>query len=93
MLHGLGFAGALREVGLPAHAIPVALLFFKVGVELGQLAFVAAVMALAVIACRIASANAGVPASWPSSTRFAGAYCIGSVAAFWFVERISGFWA
>ena len=44
LLHGLGFAGALREVGLPQTDIPLALLFFNVGVEVGQLAFIAAVV-------------------------------------------------
>jgi hydrogenase/urease accessory protein HupE len=44
LLHGFGFAGALTEVGLPQHAIPVALLFFNLGFEIGQLAFVAAVL-------------------------------------------------
>ena len=44
LLHGFGFAGALAEVGLPQHAIPVALLFFNLGVEVGQLVFVAAVL-------------------------------------------------
>ena len=43
LMHGFGFAGALAQVGLPARAIPVALLFFNVGVEIGQLVFVAAV--------------------------------------------------
>ena len=47
LLHGFGFAGALSEVGLPQHAIPLALLFFNLGVEVGQLAFVALVIALA----------------------------------------------
>ena len=47
LLHGFGFAGALAEVGLPQHAIPVALLFFNLGVEIGQLFFVAAVLTLA----------------------------------------------
>src|SRR4029453_8832671 len=45
LLHGLGFAGALHEIGLPQHAIPVALLLFNVGVEIGQLLFIAAVAA------------------------------------------------
>src|SRR5437867_10692835 len=45
LLHGFGFAGALREVGLPQTAIPVALLFFNVGVEVGQLLFIGSVMA------------------------------------------------
>ena len=45
LLHGFGFADALAETGLPDHAIPTALLFFNLGVEIGQLAFVAAVLA------------------------------------------------
>ena len=49
LLHGFGFAGALSEVGLPEGHIPVALLFFNLGVEAGQLLFVAAVLAL--VAC------------------------------------------
>ena len=44
LLHGLGFAGALAEVGLPETAIPLALLFFNVGVEVGQLLFVVAAL-------------------------------------------------
>jgi hypothetical protein len=47
LLHGLGFASALAEVGLPQLSIPVALLFFNVGVEIGQLMFIAAVLATA----------------------------------------------
>ena len=47
LLHGLGFAGALAEVGLPVNAIPLALLFFNIGVEIGQLLFIAAVIAAA----------------------------------------------
>ena len=46
LLHGFGFAGALSEVGMPAGHIPVALLFFNLGVEVGQLLFVAAVLGL-----------------------------------------------
>ena len=54
LLHGLGFAGALREVGLPQNAIPIALLFFNIGVELGQLLFIGLVMAIITIAVRAA---------------------------------------
>ena len=50
LLHGLGFASALREVGLPQNAIPLALLFFNVGVELGQLLFISLVMAVIAVA-------------------------------------------
>jgi hypothetical protein len=79
LLHGFGFAGALSEVGLPQTAIPVALLFFNVGVELGQLAFVGAVLAVAAVLAR----TRPLP-QW--SPRLA-AYVIGSVAAFWVFER------
>ena len=50
LLHGLGFAGALAEVGLPQNAIPLALLFFNVGVEIGQLLFITAVLGTAALA-------------------------------------------
>jgi hypothetical protein len=80
LLHGFGFAGALAEVGMPAKAVPLALLFFNVGVEIGQLAFIAVVLATAK-AVRRAALRA--PVWWPR----AAAYGIGSVAAFWVVQR------
>lgn len=84
LLHGFGFAGALAEVGLPQTAIPLALLTFNVGVEVGQLMFVAAVLALRFIGVRLFRADA----KWlPAAT----AYGIGSVAAFWTIERVAGF--
>jgi len=84
LLHGFGFAGALAEVGLPENAIPVALLMFNVGVELGQLAFVAVVL----VAVR---ALARVPLHWPRWTQFAPAYAIGTVAMMWTIERVAAF--
>ena len=93
LLHGLGFAGALSEIGLPGHAVPVALLFFNVGVELGQLIFVAAVMALFMTLRRVLLGLFGSNASWSQTRlRLGGAYCIGGVASFWLLERVSGFW-
>jgi len=80
LLHGFGFAGALREVGMPQEAVPLALLFFNVGVELGQLLFIAAVFGLAAI---VRWSAVRVPVVW----RPAVAYGVGSVAAFWVVER------
>jgi hydrogenase/urease accessory protein HupE len=94
LLHGLGFAGALSEVGLPPHAIPLALLFFNLGVEFGQLAFVAAVMALAFVVQRLASAwweAAAVPRTF-ARVDVACAYGIGTLATYWSIERIAGFW-
>lgn len=79
LLHGFGFAGALHEVGLPQQAIPLALLFFNIGVEIGQLLFIAAVLSLAWLLKKITT----LP-NW--SPRFA-AYVIGSVSAFWVIER------
>jgi hypothetical protein len=80
LLHGFGFAGALSEVGVPQKAVPLALLFFNVGVEIGQLAFIAAVLA---IGWSVRRAAIRAPAWWPR----AAAYGIGSVAAFWVVQR------
>ena len=84
LLHGFGFAGALAEIGLPQGQIPLALLFFNVGVEAGQLVFVAAVLA-GVALCR--RANLKLP-DWAGQ---AVPYGIGSVAMFWVFERIMGF--
>jgi hypothetical protein len=86
LLHGFGFAGALAEMGLPQTAIPVALLMFNVGVEVGQLLFVIAVIACAGLVRTILSGRQ----VW--ATRVA-AYGIGSIAMFWTLERVSGFWA
>jgi hydrogenase/urease accessory protein HupE len=82
LLHGFGFAGALSEIGLPDHAIPLALLFFNVGVEAGQLAFIAAVFAFSALLKRIA---------WPGWAWRVPVYAIGSMAAFWTIQRIAGF--
>jgi hydrogenase/urease accessory protein HupE len=80
LLHGLGFAGALAEVGLPAAEIPLALFSFNAGIELGQLAFVAVVLAAAAALKRLAPV-------WPRWSQAVPAYGIGALAAFWFLER------
>ena len=80
LLHGFGFAGALSEVGLPEQSIPLALLSFNVGIELGQIVFVAAVLiVLRLLALRL-------PRVVPQ-IRWAMPQLIGSLAAFWFIER------
>ena len=84
LLHGLGFAGALSEVGLPQQAIPWALLFFNVGVELGQLAFVLTVLGLIAIAHRL-------PLRAPPWGWRVVPHAIGVVAMFWVIERITAF--
>ncbi len=83
LLHGLGFAGALSETGLPDDAIPVALLFFNIGVEIGQLAFVAVLLAIAAVARRL------IPERMPQAAT-AVAFAIGTLAAFWTIERVAG---
>ena len=95
LLHGFGFAGALAEVGLPHHAIPIALLFFNLGVEIGQLAFVAAVLATGELFSH-AVALRFEPASVQRTINrldVTAAYAIGAVAAYWLIERTSAFFA
>jgi hydrogenase/urease accessory protein HupE len=92
LLHGLGFAGALSEVGLPQHAIPVALLFFNLGVEAGQLAFVACVTAIAWAARFVFGRLQRRPVQLGLlHADVAVAYAIGVVASFWVVERVTSF--
>jgi hydrogenase/urease accessory protein HupE len=86
LLHGLGFAGALSEVGLPEQSIPLALLLFNLGVELGQLLFIGAV---AIVTGLLAVTNSR-SSSWMKPLS---AYGIGTVAVFWVVERTVGFWS
>ena len=85
LLHGFGFAGALTEVGLPEQAIPVALLFFNVGVEVGQLLFIAVTLGLAALGSLL-------PVSKPAWAWRVPAYGIGAPAAYWTIERVAGFW-
>ena len=84
LLHGFGFAGALAEVGLPQRAIAVALLMFNVGVEIGQLLFVAA----AIVALRLLARLRVPRRSWMP---YALPYAIGVIAMFWVFERVGAF--
>jgi len=80
LLHGCAFAGALAEVGLPSQAIPLALFLFNVGVEIGQVLFIAvASIALLGLARLLRD-----PPPW---TRLIAPYAIGSFASYWFIER------
>jgi hypothetical protein len=83
-LHGFGFAGALKETGLPQTDVPVALLTFNLGVEAGQLLFVASVW----IAFAVIHRFVTVPAA---PARLVVAYLIGTVSMLWFVARIGSF--
>lgn len=80
LLHGLGFAGALAEVGLPQQEIPLALLAFNVGIELGQLAFVGAVLLVrAAVAPRLGAL--------PAWLRAAPVTAMGGLAVYWCLDR------
>jgi hydrogenase/urease accessory protein HupE len=85
LLHGLGFASALAEIGLPRNNVPLALLFFNVGVEIGQVAFVAALLTITALARRFAQ-----PAQLATG-RLASCYGIGGLASYWLFERIANF--
>jgi len=84
LLHGLGFAGALSEVGIPPDRIALALLCFNLGVEAGQLAFVLAMLAPLGLARRCVQ-------RWPQA-RLVPAYTIGALAMAWTFERVQRFW-
>jgi hydrogenase/urease accessory protein HupE len=88
LLHGLGFAGALAEVGLPQNAIPLALAFFNVGVEIGQLLFLAVVLVLLAATRRLAKTLHFTLPRWSWSIP---PYVIGGLASFWVFERIAAF--
>lgn len=80
LLHGMGFAGALKEVGLPSGDIPLALLSFNVGIEIGQIVFV--LLMLLVIAAGRALTPALATKGWWTTV-----YSIGACSAFWCIER------
>lgn len=87
LIHGLGFADALREIGLPEGDIPLALLAFNVGVEIGQLLFIALILALS------ASVRLFFPEikSRAAMLTCVSGYPIGGMGAFWLIDRIAGF--
>ena len=82
LLHGFGFAGALADIGLPDHALGVSLLSFNLGVEVGQLLFVGALVIVAAIANRM------VKSLLTPAIRILPGYLVGGMAAFWFIERL-----
>ncbi len=83
LIHGFGFAGVLRELGLPAGSEWRALLGFNIGVELGQLAFVAVILGITFLLAKAVKSTDPVP----PALRFAGAYLVGAVATFWTLQR------
>ena len=88
LLHGFGFAGALAQIGLPQRDLPLALFTFNVGVEIGQLMFVAAVLSLRALLLRFRRARPTLLYARPVAS-----YGLGTLAAFWFFESVSSFWS
>ena len=84
LLHGFGFANALAELEVPETQLPLALLGFNVGVEIGQLAFVAALLALRPVVPRLERAVG-------ARLEVAGYYAMGALAMYWFFERVMAF--
>jgi hydrogenase/urease accessory protein HupE len=82
LLHGFGFASALTSAGLPKAELPIALLSFNVGVEIGQLSFVALILLLE-RAFRILEVH------WPRWAEALPGYTVGSLGAFWTVQRLA----
>jgi hydrogenase/urease accessory protein HupE len=85
LLHGFGFAGALAEIGLPQNALNLALIFFNVGVELGQLLFITTVMVLGYL---LISLKLGFVLE---KLKTVVVYLIGTLSTFWLIERILSF--
>jgi hypothetical protein len=84
LVHGLGFAGALYEIGVPQHAVPLALLMFNVGVETGQILFV---LTVSLILAGLSHLHGHTALTLVRATP----YAIGGVAAFWTIDRVSSF--
>jgi len=84
LFHGLGFAGALSEIGVPQAEVPLALLMFNVGVEVGQLLFIGVVLCLLAVFRRL-------PLTAPDGAWRVAPYTIGGLAAFWTIQRVMSF--
>ena len=84
LFHGLGFAGALSEIGVPQHEVPLALFMFNVGVESGQILFIVAVLGLLAVLRRL-------PVTAPEGAWRMVPYSIGGIAAYWTIDRVLSF--
>jgi hypothetical protein len=82
LLHGFGFASALTSAGLPHHDLPLALFTFNLGVEIGQLSFVALILLLE-------RSFQILQVSWPRWAQALPGYTVGSLGAFWTIQRVA----
>jgi len=88
LLHGFGFASVLKSTGLPQTELPVSLLFFNIGVEIGQIIFILIVMFAIFILNSVFTNKLKTLIKYDKLA----AYIIGSAASFWMVQRIYSFW-
>lgn len=88
LLHGFGFASVLRDTGLPQTELPVSLLFFNIGVEIGQVIFIVAVLFVLFLLNSVTSNSIKALFKYDKLA----AYVIGSAASFWMLQRIFSFW-
>jgi len=86
LLHGLGFASGLSDAGLPQVHIPLALLFFSLGLEAGHFLFIGAVLTVIFLLGQLPKVIT------PRWAQLAPPYAIGAVASYWVIARISAFW-
>ncbi len=92
LLHGFGFASALSDIGLPQTEIPAALLAFNVGVEIGQVVFVAGMLFIFWLITKSLKTFRSDSVKWLNIIEKPMAYAVGSVTMLWTVERVTGFW-
>ncbi len=92
LLHGFGFASALKDIGLPQSEIPTALLSFNVGVEIGQIAFVASMLVVFWLISQGIKLLKYESEGWLTVIQKPVAFAVGGITMFWTIERVSGFW-
>jgi hydrogenase/urease accessory protein HupE len=95
LLHGFGFAAVLRDIGLPQTELPVALLFFNLGVEIGQILFVLTLVAVFMVLRLTVTGMfrlATEKAYSLNSLSMPASYLVGGVACYWMIDRVSAFW-
>jgi hydrogenase/urease accessory protein HupE len=92
LLHGFGFASALADIGLPQTEIPAALLSFNIGVEIGQIVFVAVIIGLFRVVNLVVQRYVMQQDSWLRFVEKPAAYSVGGITMYWLIERVSDFW-
>ncbi len=93
LLHGFGFASALGEIGLPQTEIPAALLFFNLGIEVGQVVFVSAIIGLVWVITILQRSIMPTQGDWLRWIERPLAYTVGTLAMYWTAERVMSFWS